>query len=388
MTSRERVITALEHREPDIVPWGEVWIDYNIFEDILGRESFFHGKMKETLAWWDGRDEEIISSSDRDVVDITLALDLDIATVELYPRSQYILGSRYNVPMKQLDSETYEDEDGSIWRVSSATHELMPFKLNPDAYTPPTMESLEEAIDQIEQDGVPKPDEWQWSMVRKTVAALEDTHIIACLAPDIGFPGFGQTDEDRFASMALHPEMLGKIAELAGKRAVAELKYYAEEGVDALFPCGDYGCSTGLLASPDIFVEHVFPWLKAYCDEAHRLGMYVFKHCCGRTIDIFDYFIKAGYDAYQSIQPTAGMDIGELKERFGAGITLWGGVANESLIGGNPADIEKDALYAFENAAPGGGFILGASHSLAVGTSLENLLMMKSCRENHGTYPI
>ena len=121
MTSRQRVVAALEHREPDIVPWGEVWIDYNIFEDVLGRESYFHGKMKETIAWWEGRDAEVIASCDRDVVDLTLALGLDVATVEVYPRSQYILGSRYNVPMKQIDHETYEDEDGSLWRVSSAT---------------------------------------------------------------------------------------------------------------------------------------------------------------------------------------------------------------------------------------------------------------------------
>ena len=388
MTPRQRVITALKHREPDLVPWGEVWIDYNVFEDVLGRPSYFHGKMKETIAWWEGRDAEIITSCDRDVVDLTLALGLDVATVEVYPRSQYILGSRYNVPMKQIDYETYVDQDGSLWRVSSATHELMPFRLNPDVYTPPTMVSLEKAINDVEKNGVPKPDDWQWSMVRNTVTALKDTHIVACLAPDIGFPSFGQTDEEKYLNMALHPEMLGRIAELAGRRAIAELKYYAEEGVDALFPCGDYGCSNGLLASPSIFTEHVFPWIKAYCDEAHRLGMYVFKHCCGRTIDIFGYFIKAGYDAYQSIQPTAGMDIRELKDRFGTGITLWGGAANESLIGGTPQDVENDVLYAFEGAAAGGGYILGASHSLAVGTSLENLMMMKNCREKYGTYPI
>ena len=82
------------------------------------------------------------------------------------------------------------------------------------------------------------------------------------------------------------------------------------------------------------------------------------------------------------------MDIRDLKDRFGAGITLWGGAANESLVGCTPHDVENDVLYAFEGAAAGGGYILGASHSLAVGTSLENLMMMKNCREKYGTYPI
>ena len=60
MLSRERVFETLAHQEPDIIPWGEHWIDYNVYEDILGRESFVHAKMKETRAWWEGQDKEIL----------------------------------------------------------------------------------------------------------------------------------------------------------------------------------------------------------------------------------------------------------------------------------------------------------------------------------------
>ena len=217
---------------------------------------------------------------------------------------------------------------------------------------------------------------------------IKGTHFIACLAGDIGFPSFGQTDEDFYVNLALHPEMHAKLAELAGKRVIGMLKYYAEEGIDGLIPCADYGSSTALLANPNIFIKHVFPWLKAYCDEAHKLGMKVLKHCCGRTWEIFDYFIKAGYDAYESIQPTAGMDIRLLKEKYGDRITLWGGVSNENLIGGKEKDVEADARYAIKHAAPKGGFIYGASHSLAVAASLENILTMKESREKFGSYPI
>lgn len=389
MLPRERVFKSLNHQEPDIVPWGEHWIDYNVYEDILGRESFVHAKMKETKAWWEGRDEEIIESFKRDVVDLAKALQLDIVTVELFPQSQYVLGlDRLRRPMNQLDENTYQDKDGSIWHVSVTTHDLMPYRLNPDSYTPPTLESVEKAIDKIDRNGVKKPDDWQWELVRHVVKKMKDTHLIACLAADIDFPGFGQTDEEFYLNLALHPEMHAKLAELAGKRATGMLKYYAEEGIDGLIPCADYGSSMGLLANPKIFVEHVFPWLKAYCDEAHRLGMKVLKHCCGRTWEIFDYFIKAGYDAYESIQPTAGMDIKLLKEKYGDKITLWGGVSNENLIGGTVKDVEADARYAIRYAAPKGGFIYGASHSLAVGIPVANLMAMKRCREKFGSYPI
>jgi len=393
MLPRERVFKTLEHQEPDIVPWGEHWIDYNVYEDILGRQSLVHAKMKETKAWWEGRDEEIIEAYNRDVVDLVDALGLDIVTVEVFPTSQYVLvGQRgddgFRKPMKQLDDETYRDDDGGIWHVSSATHDLMPYRLNPDSYIGPTLESLERDIDEIDRNGVERPEDWQWALVRHVVEKMKDTHFIACLAPDIGLPGFGQTQDDFFLNLALHPEMHAKLSELRGKQAIGSLKYYAEEGIEGLIPCADFGSSTGLLVNPRIFIEHVFPWEKAYCDEAHRLGMKVFKHCCGNTLSIFEYFIKAGYDAYESIQPTAGMDIKFLKEQYGDEITLWGGVSNENLIGGKAEDVEADARYAIRWAAPGGHFIYGASHSLAVGASHENIVRMKEARERLGVYPI
>ena len=48
MLPRERVFAALEHREPDYIPWGEHSIDYNVYEDILGRETLVQAKMKTT----------------------------------------------------------------------------------------------------------------------------------------------------------------------------------------------------------------------------------------------------------------------------------------------------------------------------------------------------
>ena len=61
---------------------------------------------------------------------------------------------------------------------------------------------------------------------------------------------------------------------------------------------------------------------------------------------------------------------------------------HEHLNGGSREDIRADARYAFQHAAPGGGYILGSSHSLAVGAKMENVLEMKRCRDRWGQYPI
>ena len=72
MLPRERVFEALEHREPDCIPWGEHSIHCNVYETILGRETFVQAKIKETRAYWDRRRDEIVESHKRDCLDLKL----------------------------------------------------------------------------------------------------------------------------------------------------------------------------------------------------------------------------------------------------------------------------------------------------------------------------
>jgi uroporphyrinogen-III decarboxylase len=107
-----------------------------------------------------------------------------------------------------------------------------------------------------------------------------------------------------------------------------------------------------------------------------RHGKKILKHCCGNINLLLDFFVEIGFDAYQSIQPTAGMDICRLKKTHGDRIALWGGVAVENLVGGTPGDVRADVRRAMACAKPGGRFILGASHSVAVGTRYDNYMAL------------
>jgi len=382
MLPRERVIAALEHREPDRIPWGEHSIDFNVYEEILGRETFVQAKIKETQAYWDGRRDEVVESYKRDRLDLVRALEMDIVCVGRVPPKGY-----HPKPYEKLDEETYRDEHGNLYRVSTGTHNLMPYKRNVANYRPPTMESLEAQIAALEDAPPPDPNDSSWELIRHAVREMKATHFIMVTCGDIGFPGFGATEEEQWMSLLLEPELCMKIAELQGKRLIREVPVYAQLGVDGIMPCGDLGSSTGLLASPEIYRKMVYPWHKAHVAEAHQHGLWVLKHCCGHTWPIIEELAEV-YDAYESIQASAGMDIKRLKERVGDRITLWGGIWHEHIIDGTPEDIREDARYAFTHAAPGGGYIMGSTHSLAVGAKRENILEMKRCRDEWGVYPI
>jgi len=383
MLPRERVAATLDHREPDVVPWGEHSIDYNIYEMTLGRETWVHSKIKETRGLWDGRRDEIVASYKRDVPDLVRALGMDIVTVGLCPsvhdRPQ---------PLEQVDEVTYRDTAGNLYRVSSATHALMPYKIRTDDYTVPAVEQIREQIERVEAEPPEKPDDTCWEVMRHVVRELKGTHWINTCVGGLGFPLVGPTDEERYLNLALHPELHGPVTELGAKHLMAQLPWFADEGVDSVMPCADLGSSTGVFGKPSILAEHVAPWWAEYTKRAHELGLKVVKHCCGNIWEALPYIVGSGFDGYEGIQASGTMDMRLLKERYGDRLALWGGVWNEHLILGTTEDIDNDARYAIKWGAPGGGFIYGATHSLAVGTKPENLLMMKQGRERYGVYPI
>lgn len=382
MLPRDRVFAALEHREPDRIPWGEHSIDYNVYEDILGRPTWVQAKMKETQAYWDGRRDEVVASYKRDRLDLVRALEMDIVSVGGVPPAGY-----QPRPMERVDAETYRDEAGSLYRISATTHDLMPFERNTAGYVPPTVAGLQKQIDHLEEQPLGDPNDSCWELVRHAVREMKPTHFVLLLCGDLGFPGFGATEEDQWMSLVLEPEICRKLAELQGRRIVREVELAARLGVDGIMPCGDLGSSTGLMASPEIYREMVYPWHRAHAEAAHRHGLKILKHCCGHTWPIIEELAEV-YDAYEAIQGTAGMDIGRLKERVGDRLCLWGGIWHEHIILGSVEEIREDARYAFAHAAPGGGFIMGSTHSLAVDARPENILEMKRCRDQWGTYPI
>jgi uroporphyrinogen decarboxylase len=393
MLPRERVFAALGSREPDRIPWGEHSIDYNVYEDILGRKTLVQAKMRETQAYWDGRRDEVVASHKRDRLELIRALDMDIVFVGRVPPKDYC-----PQPMEKLAEGVYRDADGSTYHVSATTHDLMPYEKNATAYRPPTLDSLQEEIDRLDDEPLGDPNDSCWELVRHAVKEMKGTHFILLLCGDLAWPTFGATEEEGWMNLVLQPQICRKTAELSGKRLVREVQLYAQLGVDGIMPCGDLGHSTGMMANPVIWRELVYPWNKAQVEEAHRLGLKVLKHCCGQTWPVVDQLAEL-YDAYEGIQASAGMDIKELKRRVGVSpvhggggvggkLCLWGGIWHEHIIMGSVEDIRDDARYAFEHAAPGGGYIMGSTHSLAVDAKKDNILEMKRCRDQWGTYPI
>ena len=107
-----------------------------------------------------------------------------------------------------------------------------------------------------------------------------------------------------------------------------------------------------------------------------KRGYQVLLHNCGNTLPMMPMFIEAGVQCYQSLQSIPEMELDSLKDDFGKNLTFWGGIAVEILIQGTPGEVRQNVRQAMERGAPGGGFILGPSHSVAHNVQYDNFMAM------------
>ena len=362
MTSKERVRSAIEHREPDLVPIGEWIIDYEPASLVLGRPTLLRGKAKLAQALWEGRRDEVVDAVKRDMVEVVRRLDHDMICVDLtWPR-----GLAYDPP-EQVDAETWRDRHGNVFRYSDLTKDLMLLERGKGSYEPPRPDPW--------VNGEFRPDPSEMEIIEYVLPELGDSHFIFTRASETHLP--------IFSALSVEPGMMrlaedpGGLAEekLSGAREYAKrFPFFAKLGFDAVILGEDYGFNTGPFMSPATFRRVYFPALQHVCQAAHENGLFLICHSCGHLRMILPDMIEAGIDVYQAIQPIE--DIASLKRDFGKDLCLWGGVSNHDLVVSGPEEIRRQVRETIEACAPGGGFILGASHSLTVRTPLENIVAM------------
>lgn len=153
----------------------------------------------------------------------------------------------------------------------------------------------------------------------------------------------------------------------------------ADGAIDIFFIGNDLGSQTGPLLGEHLFRRFVLPHLKRLIDLGHDYRLPVQLHCCGGFRPLLPALIEAGLDAVHAVQTTCrGMDLGELKEEFGSKLVFNGGIdSHHILIDGTPELVRRKTREVLAIMAPGGGYVAGASHdSILEETPVENILAM------------
>nr|MDO8135685.1 uroporphyrinogen decarboxylase family protein [Candidatus Njordarchaeum guaymaensis] len=162
-----------------------------------------------------------------------------------------------------------------------------------------------------------------------------------------------------------------------------------EAGVDLIWIADDLGMVNGPFLSPEMFRNVIFPHLDKIVGTFKKQGMKVLLHCDGQIMPLMDDLVKIGLDGVHPIERKSGMNLIEMKRKYGDRLTLVGNVdATEVLPHGREKDIRVQVFECLKTAAPGGGYILASDHSIHEGVPPGNVSIMFRLARKHGRYPV
>jgi len=171
-----------------------------------------------------------------------------------------------------------------------------------------------------------------------------------------------------------HPEDAHAEAQRRVDNAVERAKRLFDAGVDCFILCSDYCFNQGPFLSPRMFREFITPYLTDNISRIKALGAWVIKHTDGNIMPIIDQLIECEPHGLHSLDPMAGVDIAEIKRKYGDKVCLIGNVNCALLQTGTPEEMEASARYCLEHAKPGGGYIFSTSNCAFKGLPLDNYL--------------
>lgn len=198
----------------------------------------------------------------------------------------------------------------------------------------------------------------------------------------------GQTNAMLWLGQA--PERMGAVINRIGayylEMTRAELK--AAQGLlDGFVIWGDVAYKKATFMSPAYWRHYFKPWVARMVEAVHEHGLPVIYHGCGNVNAIFSDFIEIGVDAYNPLETKAGMDVLDLKRRFGHQIAFVGN-SDIRVWETNDLDLIRREVLLKLNAAKGGGYIFQSDHSVTSAVSGRTYDYIVNLVRTYGRYPL
>ncbi|MCP4375353.1 MAG: hypothetical protein GY794_04150 [bacterium] len=342
MTSKERILAAIAHKQPDRTPItfdAESEVYASLYEH-LGLET------KEALF-------------DRLGVDTWMVLPGNF----IYPADQNALS-----------------EKTSIWGYRSKVTAYTGGEYDEICFNPL---AGKDTIADINAHNWPTPNTLDFNHYATEAGQHSDRAVIGVFTWGAYFiasmvRGLGDLMMDFAMRRDYAEHLIRTIGEICKETLTKMLESHGD-GIDIVYMADDYCSQRGPLFSPDDFAHFVVPYLTDLVEIAHQHNKAFMLHCCGAVRPLLPMIVDAGVDMLEPIQTSAtGMDPASLKKDFGQDLCFYGGMdLQNTLCRGNRQQVSDEVKRLIDTLGDNGGYILGPGHTyIQVDTPIENILTM------------
>jgi len=382
MKSRDRVILALEHKEPDRIP---IDLGATIVSSIT-KASYV----------------ELKKSLGMPVEEIQL---LDY--VQQLPYVDEALLDRFDVDfrMVQLPSATAPGlnifEEGHYYafidRWGSKLHMPKDGGLYFDWVDFPIKEFTLEALDRYQWPR-PDPKEYNLQLRQQAKALYEQSDYALVGSAVIGGGIFEQPArtiglQNFLMALIAEPKFADRLMEQITEIYIESCNNYLDEVGPYLnvFTFWDDVCTQdGWMIRPDLYRQLIKPKQRRLVEAIKKkTSAKLFYHSCGATFDLIPDLIEIGFDILNPVQVSArGMDSKRLKSTFGKDITFWGGGVDTQhvLPFGSVQEVKDEVKRRIDDLAPGGGFVFAAVHNIQALVPPKNIIAAFDTALEYGRY--
>jgi uroporphyrinogen decarboxylase len=389
MTGKERILLALDHKEPDRIPY-----------DLAGTTVTAITKNAYLKAMkFRGLSEKFATDEIDPIQQIISPLEENLIYLKADARR---IGAH-----RIMDYQNNKRVDGNLIEVTDFYGCNWQFNTEKDIYFNKISSPLEK-YDSLSGSLkiLPRPDWKEYILLlRKDLekqiqmvgdfCGIADRNTAGLTENSLRIRGYENWYMDTVMDLSGVESLLDMIVEHKLRYWDAIIDWAIETGyenkIQVISECDDLGSQTTTIIDPSLLRQIVIPRLKVIFTHVKKRIPHVktFMHSCGAIRELIPDLIEAGLDILNPVQFTAeGMGLKNLKKDFGDVLTFWGGgVDTQSTLNkGNPQQIKDEVMRIIDILAPGGGFVFAPVHNIQDDVSPENFWVMWETLQEYGKY--